>query len=277
MPSRTKVVTGFAPVPGSEAIKILRGFRDIHTGEYFTDGRAKRLLEIARIHGYKAEPCMGGIVGIRCHGTRPSGINFAYSIEDRTGNSPGKPAARVAEGNALGYNHGKNLTRKTARGIPMPPSRTRTRTRPAQPPAEPEVNESNGEAPDQDAIIDRYLTKALTFTQSDFIEWFDANVTDHVALGKTDPDRLMILANQTYGMFQQSDFNRDRKAERKAEREQAAAAETEPEPTPAPARAGARRGRGKPATAATAEPAGNAAPARPARGRRTAATGAAPF
>lgn len=274
------------PLPGMKVISGTLALRRLQEDYGFSEERARKILNIAWEFENKAEPCEGGYIHVFYHGWSPPTGNVAvpryhlFAIEDHTGKTREKTAGKVAVVNATRYNQGDRMPSKyssakatTMRRNTMPPSRTRTRQPAAAPEPEPEVTASNGEAPDQDAVIERYLTKNLTATQEDFIEWFDDNVTDHVALGKTDPDRLMILANQTYGMFQQSDFNRDRKAERKAQRESAAAAE--PEPEPEPVRPAARRGKGRPAAAPEqAAP----APARPARRTRTAAsTASAPF
>lgn len=99
--------------------------------------------------------------------------------------------------------------------------------------------------------LQRYLEKDPTPVLSDYIEWFGYNVADP---DKLSSDKLIELAVTFYGEFQGSDFNKDRRAARRAEREAAAPAEEEPEPAKPAARGRGARTAAKPA-AATATPA----------------------
>jgi hypothetical protein len=63
-----------------------------------------------------------------------------------------------------------------------------------------------------------YATKDLTATQLDFAEWLRDNVGD---IDKMDADRVAALGPLCYHAFQASDFNRERKTARTAEREEA--------------------------------------------------------
>jgi hypothetical protein len=181
-----------------------------------------------------------GFITLRYHGLS------RFSLEDNT------DVKKVVNRRSLGYSSTRTHKTPSARkGMDMPPRRGT--------PAPPPEPEANGEVD-----YSTYLTKDLSATMADYATWFDENVADVAALGKSDPDRLLALGSSLYPQFQKSDFNIARRAERRAAR----SAETPPEPEPAaPARRG---GRGRTA----APPA--AAPARGGRGRRGAAAGRAP-
>jgi hypothetical protein len=116
----------------------------------------------------------------------------------------------------------------------MPP-RTRTASK-----TKPVAAEENGSRSKLDNL-EKYLNRDFTPVMADYVEWFTANVGDPDQLAS---DRLIVLAVNFYSEFQASDFNRERREERRAAREQAA------EPEPEPAKATTRRGRGRPAAAA---------------------------
>jgi len=154
------------------------------------------------------------------------------------------------------------MTSRTGGEI-MPP---RGRTKVAEPA---EVEEEIEEAPEKDFTA--YREKNLTPTMRDFTTWIIDNVYegDEDAFGKTEPERLVALGPTLYHDFQRSDFNKEQKAARKAERAagngapEEEAEETEETPKPArttrtagkaPAKAApARRGRGR-ATAGASAP-----------------------
>jgi len=119
-------------------------------------------------------------------------------------------------------------------------------------------------ASDGEPDFEIYLTKDLSATMTDYGTWFEDNVAD---LDKVDPARLLALGSTLYPYFQKSDFN----VQRRQERRDARAADSTPEPTPEPTPA--RRGRGSKNTAK----AGTPAPAgrRGRGGRQTAGSAAA--
>jgi len=104
------------------------------------------------------------------------------------------------------------------------------RTRRAAPEPEPEPEESGKD-------FTAYADKEPTATMSDFADWLIAEVYED-DLGDIDEDSFREAARlgpTLYHYFQASDFNKQRKAERAAEREEV---EDSPPPT--------RRGRAKP-------------------------------
>lgn len=132
--------------------------------------------------------------------------------------------------------------------------------KPAVAAPEPEVEEPAGRDPEL------FLTKELTPTQADYVEWLADTLGD---LGDLEWERVAFVAVSLYSDFQKSDFNKDRKEERRNARTARVAAngdaeedDEEPEAPAKPAR------RGKTAAAAPA------APARPARGGKATATAA---
>jgi len=183
----------------------------------------------------------GGFVTIRYFGLS------RFSLEDHTGNTHEKGLAKRVPSR---YSSGKATSRK--RRERMATARGR-RTAPEPEPA------SDGE-PD----FEIYLTKDLSATMTDYGTWFEDNVAD---LDKVDPARLLALGSTLYPYFQKSDFN----VQRRQERRDARAADSTPEPTPEPTPA--RRGRGSKNTAK----AGTPAPAgrRGRGGRQTAGSAAA--
>jgi hypothetical protein len=146
----------------------------------------------------------------------------------------------------------------------MPPAKGRRAATAPPPPAEPEAN---GEVDYQ-----RYIDKDLSPTMADFVTWFEDNVA---SLDDLPVDKILTIGIATYGHFQRSDFNVERREARRAAR-QTARPEPEPEPEPAPAKP-AGRGRSRRAAAAP-EPEPEPAPARRGRGRSSRSAGAeAPY
>jgi len=254
-------------ITGADA--LLRLTRDCR----FPEAKARRLLNIAWEFGQKAEPCPGGYVHIWYHG-KDDTQNHVFSVVEHIGNSQ---PDKVARGKGSRYTQSKDVTpsRKTGKAEPnqpkgktMPPKRTRN-TRQADP--EPEAP-ANGEVD-----LQKYVTKDFSATMADYVTWMDENVP---GWDKMEVDRILVLGVQLYSHFQKSDFNIERRAERRAERDQGAA-----EPEPAAPATRTRSTRAKPAPASTGRAgarsgraAGNGKPpAKPARSRNrtTAPAGAA--
>jgi hypothetical protein len=231
----------------------------------FPEARARRLLNIAWEFGQKAEPCPGGYVHIWYHG-KDDTDNHVYSVVEHIGPAASKRGNTVANSEGVAYTERNSFNQapvKQRKGKTMPPRRTR-QTAPAP---EPEVAEANGSASKLDNV-QKYLDRDNTPTLADYAEWFGQNVVDPTQI---DVDRLIGLAVTFYGEFQASDFNREQKAARKAEREQAAEPEAETEPAKPRGRGAAKPAAGKPATTKPAgrKPAG--------KSRATAASGAAVY
>jgi len=211
-----------------------------------------------RRNGHKASewkvPDSRGYITVRYHELS------RFTVEDHR-EIPVKP---LDERRRIGYNRGsKGLPDRKETHMATAARGRRPAARPAPVP-EPEP-EQNGEVAD----FQRYLDKDFSPTMQDFITWFEDNVAN---LDDLEPDRILILSLNTYGYFQRSDFNIQRRAERRQAR--AAAREPEPEPEPVrPARSGRPRGR-----AAAPAPEPEPAPARRGRGRAAARAGAeAPY
>jgi hypothetical protein len=235
----------------------------------FPEEKARRILNIAWEFGQKAEPCPGGYVHVWYHGKDDTDAHV-FSVVEHIGNVQMKGLAKDPE---KGYTQGRTVPNRsgkakqeTTKGNTMPPRKART----AAP--EPEVAEQNGGEVD----FQKYLTKPLSATMTDYVEWFEANVGN---LDKIEVDRILVLGTTMYSHFQRSDFNIERREARRAEREEAA-----PEPeVAAPARSGRARSTAKatPAKPATATRTAPKAPAGRASGkaktRATAPAGDAPF
>lgn len=222
----------------------------------FAEDRARRVLNIAWEFGEKAEPCPGGYVHVYYHGQE--GGAHCFSVVEHLGPAAAKEALELSAEKR--YTQRKQTTQqpKGARKETKM-ARTATASAPAarrgrKPAPEPEP-EANGEAPD----LQRYLTKPLTPTMEDYVEWFEDNVAELRSLSRDLP-RILYLGVTLYKQFQESDFNVQQREARRAER--ASAAPEEPEP------AKPARGRGRTAAASTAS--GNGTPAR--RGRKAAET-----
>ena len=203
-------------------------------------------------------PNSDGFITLRYHG--PS----RFTLEDHR-EFPGKPLAIVG---LARYNRGSSKGNRPRREPDMPPARgRRAAAAPAPAPApEPEENEA--------VDYQRYLDKDPTPTMQDYITWFEDNVA---ALEDVPADKLLVLGASLYGHFQRSDFNQERREERRAGRAARSAPEPEPEPEPEPAKPA---GRGRPrraAAAAAPAPAPAPAPARRGRGRPKAAAAEAPY
>ena len=242
--------------------------------------QARRILVIAREQTHDAEPVKGGILHIRYRGN-VSGRkgHHLYELEadvmDEAGQArfdaqrKGLPAGTdkvYTQGKAVpSRDSGKATKQRSRKGREMPP-RKNTKTAPAP---EPEVTE-NG---DLSTAVEKALNKEnFSPTQSDYLDWFTANVVDPTDLAE-DLDRLMVMTLQFYGPFQRSDFNQEQRAARAAAKP--APAEDEPEEPAKPA-----RGRGRtPATAKASAKApastAKAGPTRRARSTRATAGAAA--
>jgi hypothetical protein len=229
---------------GPEAIQVLQRFRDIHTRKPFSAARAQRICEIARELTYKAEPCVGGIAGVRYRGNvsgRPG--EGLFEIEDHTGD---KSSGRVSPASRTGYTQ-EDRTHTNRRKIM--PARTRTRTKPVEPEPVEETTE------DRAYLLD-HLNKPFSSTNLDFIKWFETEVA---SLDELDPDRILVAGYRMYSKFQHSDFNKTQREARKAARDSADGEVEEEEVTSTPA----RRTRTAPAKETKAATPGNGQPARP--------------
>jgi hypothetical protein len=208
---------------------------------HFPEAKARRLLNIAWEFGQKAEPCPGGYVHIWYHGIDDTD-QHVFSVIEHIGRKAGKALAQSAR-----KQYTERNSSKLTLGETMPPRRRPAQTK--QP--EPEVEETGNGSTSKLDRLDKYLTGNITPTLTDYVEWFGANVTDP---DKLDSERLIALAVTFYGEFQASDFNKDRKAERKAARETRAASNgdndaDEPAEAAAPARGRGRGARSQPAAA----------------------------
>ena len=215
----------------------------------FPETKARRLLNIAWEFGQKAEPCPGGYVHIWYHG-KDDTDQHVFSVVEHIGKALAQSAQRqYTERNSSQPTKEKN----------MPPRRTKPAAVTEPEPAE------NGSTSKLDRL-EKYLTGNITPTLTDYVTWFGENVTDP---DKLDSERLIALAVTFYGEFQASDFNKDQKAARKAERETRAASNGDAEEPAEPAAPARGRGRGARSQPAAAKPATSGRP----RGRKPAAAG----
>ncbi len=200
---------------------------------------AGRILEIAREHGHKAHPVKAGILDVRYSRT---GI-YTVSFPDPE-NIPASKRPPIAPVGSDRYTHSpiaKKNNRQEIQEDKMAPRKAQA----TAPPAETEETAKD---------YTEYATKPLTPTMQDFAEWLEANVGD---LGKMEADRLVALGPTLYHDFQASDFNRERKAERRAAKETESMAEKPSAAAKEEAKAPAKAPRGRaaskaPATAGTA-------------------------
>ena len=232
----------------------------------FPEAQARRVLNIAWEFGQKAEPCPGGYVHVWYHGIDDTKQHIFSVVEHLGPDAERKARKGLAQPAEKSYTQrkqsepsGDSRERKDKKMARTAAAETPARR--GRKPAAPVEPEANGDMTDEERgeAAQRYLTKPFTPTMEDYVEWFETYVSPLADLRKDLP-RILVLGIQLYGLyFQKSPFNRERTAERRAERASAAA----PEPVQ-PARPA--RGR-KPATATTA--AGNGTPA--GRGRKPAA------
>jgi len=207
-------------------------------------------------------PNADGFITLRYHNLS------RFTLEDHRRFPPESIDAR----NRPEYNRGRKgipMERKATerRATDMPPARGR-RAAPAPPPPPAPEPEENGQVDFQ-----KYLDKDPTPTMVDYVTWFEENVAD---LNDVEPDRLLVLGASMYGHFQRSDFNQERREERRTARAASRPApEPEPEPEP-PAKPARGRPRRTAAAAAPPPPAPAPAPARR-RGRPAKASAEAPY
>lgn len=228
---------------------------------------ARRVLEIARTIGPKAEPVDQGYIGVMYNAADGYSVIPRLSTENHRGKVAGTRPAEYSRGTSRKLNTQQKPIKELST---MPPRRGRGAA--AAPVAEVEETE---EAKDYTV----YADKAPTVTMEDFYEW----LVDEVFGGKYpgDDDSFMdgVRLGGTLRMeFQQSEFNKTRRAERQAERQAASAAtngDAEEEEAPAkPVHRAGRAAAAKPAAAAKASAKGKPAPPRTRRGR---ASGEAPY
>jgi hypothetical protein len=127
---------------------------------------------------------------------------------------------------------------------------------------EDEEEQDEEDDPDADAPdYTPYATKAITPTMSDFHEWLNDEVGD---LSEMDTERIVALAGTLRMEFQRSQFCKDRRAERQAQRAKPAPAKSTAKTKAAPAKSAPAKSTAKAAPA-------KSAPAKPAA-RQTAAS-----
>lgn len=176
-------------------------------------------------------------------GAKPTGMRYTSGVQER----------RSLAGRSRGRSDQKTTGRRTA----MAPR--------GKAQAEPEVEETVSE---RDFTV--YAEKELSPTMHDYVTWVVDNVFDgdEKAFEEAAPEQLLYIGITVYQHFQRSDFNKERKEARRAEKAEAAEAkaaakaESEEEEAPAP-----RRGRGKAAAPAPKAPRGR--PAKSAAGGTT--------
>jgi hypothetical protein len=178
----------------------------------------------------KAQPCSGGLFWSSTVG---GGKNAAFVIvEDNSGKDFSKKSPEtVARTPAVRY---ATSSSKKSSAITQTPSRRATkmpRTAKAQKATEEvveEAEETAAEVEEADEARDYtvYADKAITASMQDFHDWLNEEVGD---LSEMDTVRIVALAGTLRMEFQKSDFNQERRSERKAAREAAAAAEPETE------------------------------------------------
>ncbi len=218
------------------------------TGSYgLTHPQAIRALAIADQHGKNMEGCGNRVVTI----TAKHNGKEQYELDD------GLTAFPAARSTGTGYNQSEGKNPKHRKGKEMP------RTAAAKPATE----ETNG-AVDYTVYADKPITPGM----QDFHDWLTDNVGD---LSKMDTVRIVALAGTLRMEFQQSDFNKERRAERRAAREAPSENGSAPAEDEKPAKPGRRAGGTTGRRAGSAAPA-NEKPARRGRGR-AAATAEAPF
>jgi hypothetical protein len=249
----------------------------------FEPSRAYRVIEIAQEYGESREPIADGSISVK----RAGGSTFYVEI-NRVNPSVRNRPVQVAQSSDGRYS---SSTGKKGKADTIP-GKQRSRTMPRKAAVtEPEVDETD-EAPDYTV----YADKDITPTMEDFHEWLEQEVGIELDL------RSVALGGTLRMEFQKSQFNKDRRAQRQAERAAGngasenedeaptprrgrgkAAAEPKDE-TPAPARRGRQAAAASSGKTAPSKGAGKASAATPApsrRGRRpaaaAAATGEAPF
>lgn len=90
---------------------------------------------------------------------------------------------------------------------------------------EDEEEDDEDDEDDESEVVDYtpYADKAITDTMADFAEWIDAEIfqptgTSIQEVGAEDPVRLIAIAGTVRMEFQRSDFNKERRLERQAEK-----------------------------------------------------------
>jgi hypothetical protein len=210
---------------------------------------AARVLDIARTMGENAEPTSDGYLLVFYNHTD------GYHIEEKISTESHRPV--VASNARAGYSRTRTALTQAKNSTPNKKEIKMPTKRGAAAVAEPEVDET--EEGEKDYTV--YADKPITQTMVDFHEWLEDVVGVKLDL------RSVALGGTLRMEFQKSDFNRENRARRQAERAAAATNGQAPDEneTPAPARrtrgakpaaaaakAPTRRGRGKPASAGAA-------------------------
>lgn len=210
---------------------------------------AYRVLEVAEQYGQKCHPIADGMVTVTCDDDGEFAISTQTGASHRKISS-GRSAVTLAPKSKRQYTSRGSNANKSGRNKMAPKGR-------AAAVAEPEVTEEEA-APDYTG----YADKGPTPTMADFVEWLEIEVYGGEFPGTAKEQAAFANGVRLGGTlrmeFQKSDFNIERREERRAER--AVATEEEPaDETEAVAPAKPARGRAtataKPAATATAKPA----------------------
>lgn len=233
--------------------------------------RAARVFDIAVEFGRKAEPVSQGYLLVTSIGGRP-GAKYV-TVEPALLDLSRKKPEPVAPNHTSEYSRSRlkeplNRPYRPERGTKMPAKRARTAPEPA--------TEEVEETAEKDYTV--YADKDPTATMSDFAEWIAAEVySGELPFDEEAFNEGVRLGGTLRMEFQRSDFCKERRAERKANRAAGADEEEEEAEESKPTRRAKPVAR-KPATAkpATAKPAAKAPP-RARRGGKAAASAEAPY
>jgi hypothetical protein len=231
---------------------------EILVGEYGTPRPAAgRIVEIARQHGAKAEPVADGYVMVMYD------KNAGYTI-GRPGEHDAQQeifSATLARTPASRYTEVKNVRHTQIKEHTMPGKS-----------AAPAVEETE-EGPKDYTV---YATKEATPTMVDFAQWLidEVGLTFQTAAAEAAFRKGVHLGGTLRMEFQRSDFNREQRAARAAER--AAGNGSEEDETPATPKTTGRRTRGAKPTATETPAKTTGRRGRP-RGSAAAAPAEAPF
>ena len=224
------------------------------------EAQAERVVRIAAVHGAKAEPCDHGYFTVNGYFPARVAHDNLYVLTDRERDpSDDRPAAASV---TIRHRARQTVARSARVGYdrPLPgnhPQQRRRSNMPRRPAAQ--VAEPEPEVEADDLTV--YADKEITETMQDFHEWLEQETGIKLDL------RSVALGGTLRMKFQQSDFNKERRAQRQAARANGAA----PEPAATPARGRAGKAPGKATAAPTA-----ARTARPGKTKATTAPAAKP-